>query len=171
MKQWAPCWWRCVSSTKMARLVNFAGMCVIKQSRCLNKRMSKIPLTLRFSDPTMGTQRDLRVKREGRLPLNCPQVCLPPSWQAYASLYHPGPRAISHPIVRKPTPFGTVGSLQLQSCLSQVLVFSDASPPALGLDPDYSFANWSGATVAPTSFPPIFSLAADGAIRTVCCYS
>lgn len=90
--------------------------------------MSKVPLTLRLSDPKTGTQRDLRVKRKGRLTLNCHQVCLPPSWQAYSSFCPSGPRAISLSIVRKPRP-GTVGALILQSCSSQILVLESHPQP------------------------------------------
>lgn len=73
--------------------------------------MSKIPLTLRFPDPKMGTQRDLRVKRKG----------LPPSWQAY-----------THSVIQAPEPFLTLLSE------SQALWDSRLSQDTLLLISDFS---------------------------------
>lgn len=117
--------------------------------------MSEIPLTWRFSELKTGTQRDWELEGKADSPWTATKCAhLPPEGVPITLPFRP--RAISHQLSESPRPVGTAGSLRLQSCLSQVLVFLDASPPALGLDPDYSFANWPGATVAPPPFHPFF---------------
>lgn len=133
--------------------------CVIKQSRSLDKRMSKIPLTL--------DSLTLRWGHKG-------------TWELKGKAYSPGVPAsllagLHFILWFRPQSHVSPCCQKAQAVwdhrLSQaaVLLISDFSlrclTPRLKPWPDYSFPNWSGATVAPTSFPPIFSFATDGAIQ------